>query len=195
MKIDLFFVIGATNAGKSTLLEAAKKQYGDTLALVEVGKALRAKYPPSYFKGQQNPKHTAVEAWKLMVDGVDAAAAANSRAQIILVDGQPRDIQQTHDVINQYLFNNPLFRAGVLHLYAPIEVRQERAQKRDGDNAERLALSMARIHNDMAPLYDVMSLIHADAGYKLFTFDTSQKDYKTEEALELALRWLKASSR
>jgi hypothetical protein len=188
MKINLFFVIGATNAGKSTFLSDAAYGYGNRIGLVEVGKLMRMKYPPSHFKGQSNPKHTAVEAWQMMVDGVERAK--QDMKHLILVDGQPRDIQQTHDIINNYIYHNDDLNCAVIHLYAPLEVRQQRAMERDGSDKEKLELSLARLHNDMAPLYDVLALLHECAPERLITFNTSKTAYRPNQALGSALQWL-----
>ena len=164
--MKLVFVIGPTNAGKSTLIEAAKLRPG--YACVEVGKAMRAKYPPEYFKGQGAPKHTAVEAWNIMLDGVHAAESAGKAW--CLIDGQPRDIQQCLDALALP------FDKKFLHLWAPKETLIDRVHRRDVADPERLKLSLARVDSDAAPLYEVTSMLQA-AGASIVFFDTSRVSY------------------
>lgn len=162
MKTHLIFVIGPTNAGKGTLLEAMKRVGGDRVGLVEVGKMFRAKYldpasphyQPDYFKGQAAPSHTANEAWWMMVEALAASVA--EKREVILVDGQPRDTQQCEQIHQQYEIN-PAFDVRYAHVYATEEVRRERATKRDAGDAAKLALSFARMQGDAIKLYEVLS--------------------------------------
>lgn len=88
----LVFVMGPTCAGKSSLLRLMKDRHPDKVGLVEVGKALRAKYPVDYFKGHNNPDHTAQEAWDLCVSEVERHTKEGK--VIIVIDGQPRSPTQ-----------------------------------------------------------------------------------------------------
>lgn len=168
---QLIFVIGPTNAGKSSLLAAASS-LGHTC--IEVGKKLRAKYmdpasphyAPDYFKGQAAPQHTALEAWTLMVDGIAAAPAD----RLIFVDGQPRDVQQC-DAISEKFVSSPLYQVLFYNVYAPRDVRLARAQARDTD-PERLKLSMDRMDGDIIKLYEVICRV-ASRGHTLITADST----------------------
>jgi predicted kinase len=143
----LVYVNGVTNAGKSTFINAAPADWGR----VEVGKMMRAKYPPSYFAGQCNPKHTAAEAWQMYVDGIRTGEAEGRR--VIVIDGQPRDSDQCEAIIADRRHHG---RRLFLHLWAPPDTLLARARARDGDDADKLALTMARLTNDVTPNYDLL---------------------------------------
>jgi adenylate kinase family enzyme len=139
-------IMGPTCAGKSTLLERLKAELGDRASFVEVGKMLRAKYPPEYFQGQNNPKHTAQEAWDLCVEGIDRGRR-EGRA-FVFVDGQPRDIPQTDAMV-------ALGVSRYLLLTCSIEESENRARaSRSGADLETLALP--RIRNDRVAYYEVL---------------------------------------
>lgn len=141
-------LMGPTCAGKSTLINRLLAISADVGA-VEVGKMLRAKYGEAYFKGQAAPQHTQGEAWQMYQDGVKAKIAEGKK--IILVDGQPRDIQQARDIVG--LWHAP-HRAVYLLIHASEEVRAQRAvASRTGDNLE---LAKARLKNDYENCYKVM---------------------------------------
>lgn len=144
----IVFVMGPTCSGKSTFLRAASDFFEPgQLGLVEVGKMMRAKYPPEHFQGQAAPKHTAGEAWQMCVDAITAHQVEGKR--LILVDGQPRDRDQTINACAMYP------KAKFLWLSAPLELRQTRALlTRDPDEYE--ALTKPRLTNDMIGHYDVM---------------------------------------
>jgi len=169
MSKHLVFVIGPTNAGKGTFLDAAKR-WDDRVGLVEVGKMMRAKYldpksphyDPDHFKGQAAPKHTAVEAWQMMLDGI--RNNEENGKSVILVDGQPRDIEQCERIHQRYEVGIPPdldWTVTFAHIYAPEALRWERAQARDANDPAKLALSKARLQGDAVGLYEVMTrLIH-----------------------------------
>ena len=147
------FVIGPTNAGKSSVMDAVKQLPNGKHATIEIGKALRAKYPPEYFAGQSNPKHTAVEAWSLFVQ--DSHKHTEAGARYIWVDGQPRDLEQAHQILERFRDRPAVF----VHLHARREVRLARAQARDTDPA-KLALSMARMDGDIPAIYEILALLN-----------------------------------
>ncbi len=167
----LIYVMGATNVGKSTFLQQAKRLYQDKAHLVEVGKALRAKYlnpksphyDPDYFKGSAAPAHTAAEAWQLMCDGVGAAIAGG--AQLCLVDGQPRDMQQARESIS--VFSKKHLHRFWFHLWQPYDVRLGRARDRDKDDPAKLKLSLQRMNNDPPQLYEVVSYLRTSMAAEL----------------------------
>lgn len=170
MSKHLVFVIGPTNAGKGCFLAAAQRMKPDRVGLVEVGKMMRAKYldpksphyDPDHFKGQAAPKHTAVEAWQMMRDGIAAGLAEHK--DIILIDGQPRDIEQCERIHQKYEVGVPPdldWNVKFAHIYAPETLRLERAMARDAGDPAKLALSKARLQGDAVGLYEVMTrLIH-----------------------------------
>lgn len=162
MKPTLIFVIGPTNAGKGSLLAAAHRRSPGRVGLVEVGKMMRAKYldpasphyDPDHFKGQAAPKHTAEEAWQMMVDGLKANSAEGK--SVILVDGQPRDIEQAERIHHKYELGYD-WNVAFAHIYAPESLRLERALQRDAGDPAKLALSKARLQGDAVGLYEVMT--------------------------------------
>jgi len=157
------FVMGGTCAGKSTLLAYAKRTAPERVGLVEVGKLLRAKYPPDYFDGEAAPKHTQKEAWELFLSKT-AERMRNPEIDLILVDGQPRDVDQACGIIGlNFDSYRPVWKR-FLYLYAPRDIQEERAAARHlshstaGDLKERSAydLAMDRIENDRRAYCDVL---------------------------------------
>lgn len=169
MRQPIFFVIGATNAGKSTFLQAVREAYPDC-GLVEVGKWLRAKYAPGHFSGQGAPQSTAAEAWSLLVDGV---TRAHDRP-FVLVDGQPRDLNQVAGLAQ---FSDSNYNHCFIHLHATAEERWRRAQARDSSNPAALELARSRVTGDMAVLYDVTSRLQVQYKTALHTLNTEEPGY------------------
>ena len=155
---NILHLMGPTCAGKSTLISRMLVIAPELVGAVEVGKMMRAKYldpksphyQPDFFKGQAAPTHTQAEAWQMYVDGVKAQIAAKKR--IILVDGQPRDIQQARDVVG--LWKSP-HRASYLMIHADQEIRHERAAATRKDDA--LALALQRMEGDYKNCYVVLA--------------------------------------
>jgi len=173
--IHIIFVLGPTNSGKTTVLETAGTV--GRVHLVEVGKMMRAKYldpgslnyNPDYFKGDSSPAHTAIEAFDMMQTGI--ARGIQAGKDIIFVDGQPRDIKQCDNIFELYE-RNPNNRVTYLNLYAPLELRRERAAKRDSDPV-KLALSMARMEKDVIKIYEVLCRIMS-RGSDIVTVESSR---------------------
>lgn len=165
-------VIGPTNAGKTTFLEFAGKR--PDVGLIEIGKVLRAKYPPEHFAGLSNPAHTAVEAWQIYLDTLAAHVAAGKR--LVLADGQPRDVKQTQEILD-----HPSHRI-FLHLWAPQLVRHARALARDAGNPEKIALSMKRLASDDQSCYEVVVRLEC-ADEVVLHYDTSRPDFTWEALL------------
>lgn len=170
--VQLFFVVGATNAGKSTFLQAVKDACGGRAGLVEVGKWMRAKYPPEHFNGQGAPANTAGEAWAMLVDGISKASAA---AEFVLIDGQPRDLNQCDGIRRQY--DTPEYQLAFIHLYASAAERKKRALGRDPVGSAALDLALARVVGDVPPLYDVTSWLTSRYMDRFFTLDTASENY------------------
>lgn len=167
----LVFTVGPTNAGKSTLMDVAKAS--PRVGTVEVGRLMRAKYPPSHFKGEGAPAHTQVEAWQMMVDGIAASVAAGN--VVTFVDGQPRDVQQADDIYAQY-WRSEAFDIYFLHLTCPEAIREARRVARDGGDPEKDALSKARMTTDYRSLYNVFTRLQ-DNGLRVNVEDTSLAGY------------------
>lgn len=169
--------MGPTCSGKSTFLKLAKDAAPNHIELVEVGRMLRELYPPSYFKGQNNPKHTAKEAWKMCEDGVRAARTRGR--PIVLVDGQPRDIPQVHMCMTRFCPQEYLLT--FLLIDAPLEERERRArQDRKGEDLETLAIP--RLTNDMVAYYSVLTEL-LKLRIPVEVFDSSNPTNKTVELL------------
>lgn len=173
--IPTVYVMGPTNAGKSTLLDAIRSD--PRYSLVEVGKMMRAKYPPEYFRGLGASAHTHTEVVQMCLDGMFAAQQGGARA--VFVDGQPRDLEQTK--ILRSLNNRRTF----LVLWAPEDVRTGRAQKRDGNDPSKLELSLKRMRGDCVTLFDVVShlLMHDE---HVVVMDTTESFYDPASAATVA---------
>jgi hypothetical protein len=162
------FMMGATNAGKSTALQALSEMGWGDIGLVEVGKLLRAKYGEAYFKGQAAPSHTQTEAWQLLIDGIQEHARNN--VKFVVCDGQPRSFDQVYNSLK--LPNERIY----INLYAPADVREARARARDSANPEKLALSLARLHGDIPMLYEINSILMA-AKQEVWAYRTDEDLY------------------
>lgn len=175
--IPICYVVGPTNAGKTTFLNFVSKRAG--VGLVEIGKMMRAKYPPEHFAGQAAPAHTATEAWQMFLDKIDEHEAAGK--VIAFADGQPRDTTQTLAVLAR-----PDSRV-FLHLWAPSDVRTARAIHRDRDDPMKLELSMQRIISDDPACYNVLSRL-ACRDECILHYDTSSPDYSLEATFARAVQ-------
>jgi hypothetical protein len=186
--MNLIFVIGATNAGKSTLIEAAKHLGHGT---VEVGKAMRAKHPPEYFQGSAAPEHTEIEAWQCLLDGIAASNLAHSikyapfggeRRAFCFIDGQPRSLKQYHKVRRDF----PYYQTTFVHLWAPNTEREIRARNRDKGDPAKLALSLARLNGDIPVLYDMLFLM-AQEHLPIQHVNTNAAKYDAQVAVKCAV--------
>ena len=193
--IPLIFVMGATNVGKSTIMDTVRSY--PTLGTIEVGKLMRAKYPPEHFQGQGAPAHTQVEAWKMLTDGIADHAGARIiidrdevRREVIFVDGQPRNQEQTKWALA--LPNPKLF----LHLWAPPEVREARARNRDKDDPAKLELSLKRLIDDPRVLFDCLTMIKLNSerrshmGAYENTYDTTAADFTPFQCVRHATNFI-----
>lgn len=172
-KPRLVFVMGPTCCGKSTLLKYMNER--DDVGLVEVGRKLREKYSPEYFKGQNNPKHVAEEAWALCLSEIARCEAEGK--SIILIDGQPRDTKQARlCAIGAEMEHYP--KTFVL-MDCGLEERERRARaSRSGADLETLALP--RLKEDMVAYYAVL--------YELLHYKVDIKTVNTNNPENLELR-------
>jgi hypothetical protein len=178
----LFFVVGATSVGKSTFLQTIKDVGGLQVHLVEVGKQMRAKYPPEHFKGQCNPAHTAAEALQMCLEGIEEAGE-KAGAKIILVDGQPRDVGQAEEILG-WRFQDHRTKA-VIHLMCHRDERERRARVREKNNPGALQLALDRLDRDVLQLHEV--LITFDR-YDRYNFNTGHPNYTPLAAFQEVLR-------
>jgi adenylate kinase family enzyme len=144
----IIYVVGATNTGKTTLLEKVKEKWPELVHLIQVGKILRSKYPPEYFEGQAAPSKTQEEAIQLVLDGIKAG----ENKQFILVDGQPRDTTQADTLCQLPTFRDQI----IIELVAPREIRVKRAEARD--TGSKLELSLQRMDKDILCTHEVISV-------------------------------------
>lgn len=156
--------------GKSTFLKDIKDLAPGQVHLVEVGKQMRAKYPPEHFKGQANPEHTKMEAFEMFCEGVEAGERAG--AKYILVDGQPRDVGQAEQILAWRGAGNRT--KAVIQLMCHRTERERRAQVREKDHPGALKLALDRLDRDVLQLHEV--LITFDR-YDRYNFNTGDPNY------------------
>lgn len=167
----LCYVMGPTNAGKSTFLQWAANRLGERVALVEVGKVLRGKYPPSYFARQNNPAHVAEEAWQIFLDRI-AETETQKGVDLVLIDGQPRDLVQTRKSLIVSTASPSFYKPSYIFLDASEEVRTARARRRFDGDPEGLDLAMGRMRGDLDNYVPVVRHI-AEWGYPIRFYDSS----------------------
>lgn len=171
------FIMGTTCSGKSSFLSFASQAEPQQVGLVEVGKMFRAKYPPSYFRGQAAPKHTALEAWEMCENAVDEHLRRGT--ELILVDGQPRDFEQTHKCVASW----PMVPRRFVLLDCYLAEREARAEKRfdptDKDYAQKYELAMQRLRNDMQSYYIVIAeLLKLDQKIEVLDTNMTPETYQ-----------------
>lgn len=162
--------MGVTCAGKSSFLSYAARNHAG-VGLVEVGKALRAKYPASHFQGQAAPLHTQQEAWDLCCEATRAHLDDPTK-RLVLIDGQPRDVAQV-----DAMFALPALFKGVrfVLLHCDPDVQLERARVRFQSDPEGLALATARIENDQKSYYRVLARLFLTPGFdRVHVVDTTR---------------------
>lgn len=142
----IVYVIGVTCAGKSFFLD--KYRDDPNVGLVEVGKEFRKRYPPGHFEGKGAMEKTEKEALQIY----DEMVEANRDKNVILVDGQPRQVSQVKTVVNRYL--RPEI---VLWLHASDNMIEKRIALRDPASQE---LARQRSVNDRVQLYDTLYYLY-----------------------------------
>lgn len=148
-EIIMVGLVGVTNSGKSTLLNALRSD--PTIGLIEVGKEMRRRHPPEYFDGQGAMAKTEAEVWEIVDE--QYAAAVRSGRRMVICDGQPRLPGHVEKMVERF---------GLLHLlqlHADHDVLEERARRRDSD-PQTLELSHRRLTNDYIQLYQVLAEWH-----------------------------------
>lgn len=165
-RLNVIHIMGGTCTGKTTLVDTLAKR--PSVHAIFVGRMLRAKYGPDYFKGQAAPAHTQVEAWAIYWQGLQEAQASNK--SIVLVDGQPRDIGSVDKTLKEARLQNakPTF----VLLHADFNVREDRARKGRQPGPD-LNLALARLYDDYATCYTILTEL-AQAGIVPFVIDTSK---------------------
>jgi len=182
-KSFLLFVLGATNVGKSTFLEKVKQAYSTDVHLIEVGKMLRAKYPPGHFQGQGAPAHTQNEAIDLLCHGINMGEQLGSK--YIIVDGQPRNVGQAESIMGWAPWpRSPHRIRAVVELVCPRAERERRALARDVD-PDRKKLALDRLDRDVLDLHEVLISF---TRYEIHRFNTGRETYSPVGAFQRVLR-------
>lgn len=151
-------LMGAACSGKSSLIQRLLSIAPNDVYAVEVGKRMRAKYGDRFFKGQAAPKQTQGEAWEMYMLGVREGIA--EQKSLIIVDGQPRDIEQARNAIG--LWRAP-HHSSFLLLHADHEERERRCRADVSDPNRDVESRIARLTNDYRNCYAVMAeLLMAD---------------------------------
>lgn len=171
--------MGPTCAGKSTIINALVKRSPETVAAVMIGKALRARYGEDYFQGQAAPEKTREEAITMYRDLV--GDAIGSGYELIVVDGQPRDVGQAIEMANSWKSHRNVF----MLLHADHAVRESRARLGRTPGPD-LDLAVARLTNDYRNNYEVMStLLMYEKEIKVI--DTGREYFFTDDFVQYLL--------
>lgn len=164
MKHTLYYLIGTTCSGKDYLAEAAEKDYPKTFGVVQVGKEMRRRHPPEYFRGLGAMPHTEDEAQNIYKEQLNSAKAAG-KSKIIIV-GQPRMKSQ----VNKVFLPNP---GKVIWLNAADNVIKARIKERFVNDHAALDLANARVTNDKLQLFEVLfELLHLGTKIQCFNTDS-----------------------
>lgn len=174
--MEVFFIMGLTNTGKTTLIDELTAH--DTVAACQVGKEFRRRYPAGHFKGKGAPSHTEQEAIDILAEQLDDVT---SGTEVILVDGQPRQVSQIEIVFQLVWDRWPKANAQILWLHEDDLVLKARAEER-ATNAEELDLSLQRLKNDRIQLYDVIYRAMYE-GYDIYPASYDQAIHEVERCL------------
>ena len=163
--------MGPTCAGKSTMINYMMS-LSPTVGAVQIGKMMRAKYGEAHFKGQAAPSHTQTEALEMYF--TKTQQLINEGKELILIDGQPRDLEQSKIMSESWKTYNSKF----LLITADHDVRENRARK-DREPGPNLDLAIARLTNDYKSCYIVIVEL-IKRGVPITVVDTSDPDYNNE---------------
>lgn len=168
----IVFVMGSTCAGKSTLIEQAVKQYGPLVRTCLIGKELRARHPPEYFRGLAAMPETEPEVREIFSNRL-TEFMEDDRAGYLLCDGIPRLPTQVEFISREldrarHAYDQRI-DARFIVLHADANEIDRRAHERDcGANLE---LTLSRIKTDKLLGYD--TLISVVKEYDVSAVDTS----------------------
>lgn len=144
----IFCIIGISGCGKSTFINETVAQYPDEFGAIQVGKEMRKRYPPEFFKNRGAMEETEDVVFQIFEEQYNN----NKGKKIVLVDGQPRMPSQVDKLVSLFL----TFRVMVLN--TEHSVLQCRAESRSADKKEH-AFHINRIMNDYQDLYSVLAAI------------------------------------
>lgn len=148
----ILHLMGPTCAGKSTIINALTERSPETVEAVMIGKALRAKYGEAYFQGQAAPEKTREEAILMYRELIREAIERGT--ELIVVDGQPRDVEQAIEMADSWKSHRNVFM--LLHAEHAERERRARAGRAPGADLE---LAVARLTNDYRNNYEVMATL------------------------------------
>ena len=171
MTVEYVYIIGVTCSGKDHLMDYIESK-DPTVGSVRVGKIMRERYPPDYFKGSGAPEHTQQEALKIFEDEIQRL----KDKRVILISGQPRRLSQIEHTIGKY-------HGTVVWLHADEDVLKQRIGKRSAADQE---LAFARIKNDQIDLYKVLHRLWRRPETSMLAYDTGEMSVQ-ELYEELAL--------
>lgn len=151
-KRRLIYVLGSTCSGKSSLVEMAAAEY-DNVGIVQVGKELRRRYPPEYFKGLGALASTETEVEQILLDEIEKHFRQDK--QIVLVDGNPRSRRQAR-LLGRF---PTIAQEEFWWLWCPDALTRLRIHERFAEDLESRRLAEARVSNDRQQLYDLLHLL------------------------------------
>ena len=169
---SIVHIMGPTCAGKSTLIDQLQQRSQD-IYTVQIGKFLRMKYGAGHFGGQAAPLSTKQEAQDLYFEMINEGLSHGKK--IILVDGQPRDLDQCRLMSQCW----PDHKVSFLLVHAEFEVRKVRAQAGRAQGPE-LDLAIQRLNNDYANNYIVMAELLCQ-GLDIHAVNTGLVDFAIDD--------------
>lgn len=173
MTKQIFYVAGVTCAGKDYFIEHCLRKYPDLYDAIQVGKVMRERHPPEYFKGSGSPAHCEAEALNIFSE--ELAKYSKNKKPYLLVAGQPRRVSQ----IEPTIVTHP---GTFLWLHCDKDTQLQRINQRFADSLEGRELALARIKNDKIDLYDIIwSLMGLDIDVEPCTSDALIEYVDSEE--------------
>lgn len=171
--------MGPTCAGKSTIIDALVQYAPEIVYPLQIGKALRAKYGEAYFQGQAAPEKTREEAIQMYRECI--AEAKEQGYEIIVVDGQPRDVSQALEMAASHKNDRNEFWL----IHASHEIREERARLGRAPGPD-LDLAVARLTNDYKNNYLVLAEL-LQKGIDINVVDTGDDFFYANDFAQLLL--------
>jgi hypothetical protein len=159
MTVSYIYILGVTCTGKDYLMDFIEAQ-DSTIGSVRVGKILRERYPPDYFKGSGSPEHTEKEALEIFESEIQRL----SDKRIVLISGQPRRLSQIKHTIEKY-------PGDLVWLHASDDVISQRISNRSLADQE---LALQRIKNDKIDLYSVLHELWCNPTISMLAFNTGE---------------------
>ncbi len=169
-------LMGTTCAGKSTIINALAAVAPEIVYPLQIGKALRAKYGEAYFQGQAAPEKTRVEAISMYRQCI--SDAIDMGHELIVVDGQPRDVSQAIEMASSWRSHRNVF----VLVHAEHAIREERARTGRTPGPD-LELAVARLSNDYRNNYDVMTQLLV-MGKEIKVIDTGTDSFDINDCVD-----------